>query len=101
MRQLPVDLAPTSPWLKAVADPLRLHIVRCLYAAEVATVGELSEGCGASMQTLRRHLDALSSLGMLIEQPGESNGETTGRPPVSFSLAPEVRASLAGGRRMS
>jgi DNA-binding transcriptional ArsR family regulator len=81
-------------WLDAVAEPTRLYILRCLLDVPEATVTDLVVGC-SSAQTLRRHLEALVSTGLIHERPGESDGETAGRPAARFMLVPEVREGLA------
>lgn len=80
-------------WLDAIADPTRLHILRSLVEVPDATITDLLVDW-ASAQTLRRHLEALVSTGVVDEQPGTSDGETPGRPPTRFKLVPEVRAGL-------
>jgi hypothetical protein len=81
-------------WLYAVADPIRLHIVRSLFATAEATAADLARGL-ASPQTLRRHLEALVSTGIVAVRPGTSDGETPGRPATHFMLDPEVRSSVS------
>lgn len=83
-----------SNWLVAVADPVRLKIVRTLSDVADATAADLASQSQISDQTLRRHLEALVASGVIQTQPGESDGETPGRPPARFSLAPEVRESV-------
>lgn len=80
-------------WLDAVAEPTRLYILRCLLDVPEATVTDLVVGC-SSAQTLRRHLEALVSTGLIYERPGESDGETPGRPAARFMIVPEVREGL-------
>jgi predicted ArsR family transcriptional regulator len=77
-----------------VADPVRLQILRVLSQVSDATVTELATHSSASYQTLRRHLDALETCGVIREQPGVSDGETSGRPAARFSLSPDVRESV-------
>jgi predicted ArsR family transcriptional regulator len=81
-------------WLDVVADPVRLQILRALSQASDATASELAADSPASYQTLRRHLEALATFGVIRERPGVSDGETSGRPAARFSLSPEVRESL-------
>lgn len=81
-------------WLSAIADPIRLHILRALTAVEEATAADLANGGNTSSQTLRRHLEALTAIGLIHEHPGESDGETPGRPAARFSLHPEIRESV-------
>jgi predicted ArsR family transcriptional regulator len=79
-------------WLDVIADPVRLQILRTLSDVSDATASELAKGSPASYQTLRRHLEALESLGVIESRPGVSDGET-GRPATRFRLTPEVRRS--------
>ena len=81
-------------WLHGVADPVRLGVLRGLTAVERATAAELADRCQASMPTLRRHLDALVTIGLIEQEAGESDGETQGRPAAQFSLNPQLRASV-------
>jgi predicted ArsR family transcriptional regulator len=81
--------------LDSIADPVRLGLVRCLVKIREATAAELSGHCQASGPTIRRHLEALVTSGIVAEAVGESDGTTPGRPAARFSLRPEVRESLA------
>ena len=81
-------------WLAVVADPIKLHIVSSLSRVDEATAADLASSGQASDQTLRRHLDALVSVGLIRENPGESDGETPGRPAARFTLQPAVRKSV-------
>lgn len=83
-----------ADWLGAVADPTRVHILRSLSRLDMATASDLAETAAASHQTLRRHLGALVTNGILDEHPGESDGETPGRPASRFSLHPAARDSI-------
>jgi predicted ArsR family transcriptional regulator len=91
-----VGVGPEQGWdlLSAVADPVRLHIFRSLLSTVEATATDLAAGL-ASPQTLRRHLEALVSTGVVAETPGASDGETPGRPAARFRLEPNVRASFS------
>jgi DNA-binding transcriptional ArsR family regulator len=86
--------AGSSDWVQVIADPVRLEIVRALARTPEATAAELGRSGFSSKPTLRRHLDALVSVGLLNCRPGESDGLTPGRPPLRYSLSPEVRASV-------
>jgi predicted ArsR family transcriptional regulator len=81
-------------WLELIADPIRLGILRSLSQVEDATTADLAIRNQASSQTLRRHLDALVSVGVIREHPAKSDGETPGRPAARFSLSREVRDSV-------
>ena len=91
-----VEVGPgkTWEWLFAVADPVRMHILASLFSTAEATASDLAAGL-ASPQTLRRHLEALVSTGVVAESPGRSDGETPGRPAARFRLDPNVRATVS------
>jgi predicted ArsR family transcriptional regulator len=91
--EAPVVLGATK-WLELIADPIRLGILRSLSQVDDATTSDLAIRSQASSQTLRRHLDALVSVGVICEHPAKSDGETPGRPAARFSLSGEVRASV-------
>lgn len=80
-------------WVDAIAEPVRLQIVRTLCEVPDATASELAACSPASYQTLRRHLEALAASGVISTRPGISDGETCGRPATRFSLSPAVRKS--------
>lgn len=81
-------------WLDVIAEPVRLQILRALSQVDDATASELASHSPASYQTLRRHLDALETFGVIEARPGVSDGETSGRPAARFSLTPTVRESI-------
>jgi predicted ArsR family transcriptional regulator len=81
-------------WVDVVAEPVRLQILRSLCEVPDATAAELAKRSPASYQTLRRHLEALETSGVIRTRPGVSDGETTGRPATRFSLTPAVRESV-------
>jgi DNA-binding transcriptional ArsR family regulator len=91
---VPVVGRKRADWLDGVADPVRLHILRSLSQVAEATAANLTYCSQASHQTLRRHLEALVTLGVIEERQGESDGETPGRPATRFRLPPEVRRSV-------
>ncbi|HEY5052827.1 MAG TPA: winged helix-turn-helix domain-containing protein [Solirubrobacterales bacterium] len=84
----------SSRWLEVVADPVRLQILRALTQVGEATASDLAGHSQTSYQTLRRHLDALETFGVIHAKPGKSDGETPGRPAARFSLQPEIRESV-------
>jgi len=86
--------ARVTRWLEVVADPVRLGILRALSQLSEATASDLAARGQASSQTLRRHLEALVSLGVIREHPAKSDGETPGRPAARFSLSAEMRDSV-------
>jgi DNA-binding transcriptional ArsR family regulator len=81
-------------WLEVIADPVRLGILRSLSQVDEATTADLAEMGQASSQTLRRHLEALVSLGVIDEHPPRSDGETPGRPAARYSLPKLMRESV-------
>jgi DNA-binding transcriptional ArsR family regulator len=83
-----------SKWLDAISDPVRVRILCALGESIEATAAELRAHSHASDPTLRRHLNALIVLGVVREQPGESDGITPGRPPTRFSLEPAALTAL-------
>jgi DNA-binding transcriptional ArsR family regulator len=88
------DRPRSARWLEVIADPIRLTILRSLSQVDEATASDLATWSQASSQTLRRHLEALVSLGVIREHPARSDGETPGRPPARFSLPAEMRESV-------
>lgn len=91
---LEADAPKVARWLEVVADPVRLGILRSLSQVAEATAADLATRAQASSQTLRRHLEALVSLGVIEEHPAQSDGETPGRPAARFSLSSEIRESV-------
>jgi len=81
-------------WLLAIADPVKVLILRALIELEEATAADLHAHGSASYQTLRRHLVALRASGVLDERRGQSDGETPGRPPARFRFNPDIRRSV-------
>jgi predicted ArsR family transcriptional regulator len=81
-------------WLAVVADPIKLHIVSALSEVEEATASDLADSGQASNQTLRRHLEALVTFGIIEMAPGQSDGETPGRPAARFTLPAATRESV-------
>ena len=94
MRELESRSQSTLSWLAVVADPVKLHIVRVLSEVEEATASDMATSGLASNQTLRRHLEALVTFGVIRENPGCSDGETPGRPAARFALSPAIRESV-------
>jgi predicted ArsR family transcriptional regulator len=91
---VPLTARRSSHWLDVVADPVRLQILRVLSEVTDATISELAAHSPASYQTLRRHLEALETVGVIRARPGVSDGETSGRPAARFRLSPDVRESV-------
>lgn len=78
---------PVHPsWTAVLTDPVRLAVLRGLLDLTSATAARLAARCHTSESTVRRHLEALEALGLVREQPGESDGLTPGRPASRFTL---------------
>ena len=82
-------------WLEAVANPIRLRIVRHLSECESASLDELSKAVSAQRNTVRAHLRALMGAGVVARLPGQSDGRL-GRPPARYRL--ERRDSPRAGQ---
>ncbi|HVE68379.1 MAG TPA: helix-turn-helix domain-containing protein [Solirubrobacteraceae bacterium] len=68
-----------------MANPIRLRIVRHLSDREGASLDELAEVVSAQRNTVRSHLRALMSAGVVARTPGEPEGRL-GRPPARYRL---------------
>ena len=89
----PLPAGAGNSWLRLIADPVRLEIIQALARSKEASAADIARSGPTSEPTLRRHLEALVSLGLVQQRYRESDG-TIGRPPTLFSLSPEVRASV-------
>jgi predicted ArsR family transcriptional regulator len=77
-----------SSVFEAVADPIRLRIVRHLAARGPASVVELAQSAGVHANTVRSHAAALERAGVLDRQPATPVGR--GRPVLLFRLSEET-----------
>ena len=86
-------------WLEAIADPIRLGIVRELSRHPEASLNELAEAVTAAPETIRRHVRQLERAGVVEALPRAPDGESRGRPPVRYRLTtpPENSEALALG----
>jgi predicted ArsR family transcriptional regulator len=87
-------------WLEAVADPVRLGIVRHLAQHGPATLNELADAVGAVPETVRRHIMYLVQGGVVEGLGRHPDGETRGRPAVRYRLTEETLASLRGSAQL-
>jgi predicted ArsR family transcriptional regulator len=71
--------------LDAIADPLRLRIVRHLDGAPGATLQELADAAGVHLNTIRPHAAALEDAGVVVRAAAPPAGR--GRPRVEYRLA--------------
>jgi predicted ArsR family transcriptional regulator len=69
---------------EAVADPVRLGIIRDLAARGSASIVELAHSTGVHANTVRSHAAALERAGVLAREPAIPEGR--GRPPLRFRL---------------
>jgi len=81
-------------WFDILGDLTRLNLLVALMESGEASAAELACLTHTSAQTLRRHLSAMISLGLVREFGGESDGLTPGRPAARFSLDPVARRSV-------
>jgi DNA-binding transcriptional ArsR family regulator len=82
--------------LEAVANPIRLRIVRHLSGRESASLDDLSKAVSAQRNTVRAHLRALMGAGVVARLPGQSDG-SLGRPPARYRLERRDARPRAGG----
>ena len=73
-----------------LADHVRLSVLRVLCDLHIATTAEICQHCHCSDPTVRRHLEALETLGLVREWPGQRDGLTPGRPAKRFVLDAEA-----------
>ena len=71
--------------LDAVADPVRLQIVRHLAHHQSATLGELAEAAGVHVNTIRSHVASLEQAELLVSTQKPASGP--GRPATQYRLA--------------
>jgi predicted ArsR family transcriptional regulator len=71
--------------LDAIADPVRVRLVRHLEGHPGATLTELAAAAEVHPNTTRLHLGALEDAGVLKAEPGHP--EARGRPPLRYRLA--------------
>jgi predicted ArsR family transcriptional regulator len=77
-----------------LTDPVRLSLLRGLCQLKSATISELRGLCHTSDPTVRRHLEALATLGLVREERSEPDGVTPGRPARRFVLDAEAATRL-------
>ena len=83
--------------LDAIADPIRIRIVRHLAASGPASLAELARVADVHANTARAHLSALERASVVLCEPGPRRGR--GRPALRFRLrddAPPPGADLRG-----
>jgi predicted ArsR family transcriptional regulator len=78
---------------EAVADPIRLRIMRHLTAHGSASIGELAQSTGVHANTVRAHTAALARAGVLARERALPEGR--GRPPLRFRLRDDTPAPCA------
>jgi predicted ArsR family transcriptional regulator len=83
--------------LDAIADPIRIEIVRHLAARGSASIAELSRAVGVHANTARAHVSALERAAVVVHEAEPPRGR--GRPALRFRLredAPPPGADLRG-----
>jgi ArsR family transcriptional regulator, arsenate/arsenite/antimonite-responsive transcriptional repressor len=90
-----VDLAPDVRFLQALADPVRLSIVRQLVACADVCACDFVECCTVSQPTISHHLRVLREAGIVTSERRGTN--------IVYALAPDfasrwssIGASLSG-----
>lgn len=85
--------------LDAIADPVRLRILRHLTEHGRASAGELARAAEVHENTIRPHLQALEQAGVLITERRVSEGP--GRPGIDYRLADEAALSTTDYRQVA
>src|SRR3954451_15164949 len=80
----PPRTLPALGVLGAVADPVRLRIVRHLADAGSATLTELADAAGVHLNTIRTHVAALERAEVLVGTQQAPSGP--GRPAAAYRL---------------
>src|ERR1700710_893705 len=81
----PPRTVPAMGVLDAVADPVRLRIVRHLAHQDTATLAELADAATVHVNTVRVHVAALEEAGILASTQKPAAGP--GRPATEYRLA--------------
>jgi predicted ArsR family transcriptional regulator len=85
--------------LDAIADPVRLAIVRHLAQHDGASLTDLAAAAGVHANTIRPHLAALQDAGVVTSETGASEGP--GRPPLIVRLRPDVTLGATDFRMLA
>lgn len=79
---------PDVALLSALADPVRLSIVRQLATASDVCACDFTECCSVSQPTVSHHLKVLREAGVVVSERKGTN--------IIYSLAPDFTARWAG-----
>ena len=74
--------------LSALADPVRLSIVRQLAAADDVCACDFTECCSVSQPTISHHLKVLREAGVVVSERQGTN--------IVYSMSPDFAARWAG-----
>ena len=74
--------------LSALADPVRLSIVRQLATADDVCACDFTECCGVSQPTISHHLKVLREAGVVVSERQGTN--------IVYSLSPDFSRRWAG-----
>jgi predicted ArsR family transcriptional regulator len=85
--------------LEAIADPVRLGVVRHLAAHPGASLQELAEAADVHLNTVRAHVVALEEAGAVERETDEPAGR--GRPRVTYRLASDWSPPTADFRGLA
>jgi DNA-binding transcriptional ArsR family regulator len=85
--------------LEALADPIRLRVVRELAARPGMSLRELAEAAGVHANTARSHVAALEEAGAIEREPSTPSGR--GRPRQGYRLAPDWSPPTADFRGLA
>ena len=85
--------------LEALADPVRLSVVRHLAAHPSASLQELADAAEVHLNTARAHVAALEDAGAVVREAYEPAGR--GRPRVTYALASDWSPPTADFRGLS
>jgi predicted transcriptional regulator len=91
---MPVSGSVHPTWVPVLTDPVRLTILGALSQSPLLTSSELSRRVHVGDRAVRRHLEVMSSLGLVHEHRGERDGLTPGRPASRYALDPSVEGTL-------
>lgn len=85
--------------LDAIADPVRIRLIRHLEQNDTATLPELASAAAVHPNTARAHLAALEQAGLVDAEAAQLH--TRGRPPLRYRLAQDFTQPASDFRGMA
>jgi predicted ArsR family transcriptional regulator len=85
--------------LDAIADPVRLAVLRHLADHGPASARELADAAGVHVNTIRGHLQEMERAGLLATEPRPAEGP--GRPGVDYRLGDSAAVGAGDFRRLA